>query len=155
MLVHCDVSGFYDWVPVPEDVEITDEDKASGAVKLMQDDEWYARVAFDKETHHDANIPEEAICRRLAALEFLGKRSSREEAVVEILRSSFEYHLDLEHLVKISVTDSGADPALYEKVLIEYGVPEERRAAAHYRYEDGVNVERYLNVVFKTEASRK
>lgn len=155
MRVHAKVCGYFDWVPCPPGTEITQADLDAKRVKQMTNDSWHMKVEIKADTHHDAGIPEDAIIRRMSALEKLGKQPSREEAVFEALRKSFEHHVDTKHLVKILVEDDGPQVEMYKLALTEMGVTDEAAvAAALERYEDSGDMETYLNTVFKTKASK-
>lgn len=156
MRIHASVTGYYDWAPVPPGTDIHEDDLTALRVKQMSDDKWHMRIQVDRETDHAVGIPEEAICRRLAALEKLGRRPSREDAIVETLRKTWDHHFDLEHLVEIDVQDDGPDADIYAEQLAAAGVTDpDKIAAAQKRYADTTDLETYLNVVFKTKSTRR
>lgn len=156
MRIHAKVCGYYDWTPCPPGTEITDADIKALRVKQMTDTTWHMKVCVDANTTHDAGVPEDAICRRLATFEKLGRPTSREEAVVELLRKTFEHHLDIKHIVDIEVEDDGPNADLYATFLEAAGVTDpEAVAAAQDRYDDETDMGAYLNVVFKSKTSRK
>ena len=155
MLIHSSVCSYYDWAPVPEGTQITEADVTALRVKQMTNDSWHMRVDVERDTHNDANIPELAICDRMASLELLGRPQSREATVAEIMTGVYRHHLSPKHIESISVHDSGPDRDLYVAELARQGITDPDRVdAALAEYLDGADVETYLNVVFKTKSSR-
>lgn len=155
MRIHAEISGYFDWAPCPPGTQITSDDAAGLRVKQMTDGTWHMRVDCATETTHDVGVHEEAICRRLVALEKLGRPSSRDAVVAEILRESFRHHLDTKHLVKINVIDDGADLVAFDALLAESEIVGPAAVAARDRYADDGDIEQYLNVTFKTQSTRK
>ena len=155
MRIHAELSGYFDWVPCPAGTAITEEDVNALRVKQMTDSTWHMKVEMPDATTHDCGIPEAAICQRLAALEKIGKPSSRDEVVVELLRSSFRHHFASKHLQKIIVLDDGPDEAAFKAALATEGVEGEAAiAAALERYVEDVPLQDYLNVVFKAKSNK-
>ncbi len=155
MRISADVTGFYDWAPCPSDVEITPADISAMRVKQMSDEKWHMRVERLADTHHDVGIPEETICRRMAALEKLGREPSREVVVSEILRESFRHHIHQRHIAKIVLQDDGPNEAMYAEALSAIGVDGDHASLAMARYTEEMDLEPYLNTVFKAKAPRK
>lgn len=162
MRIHCDISGYYDWVPVPDGVKVTEEDEKALRVKLMADGKWHMKVtrkvgeiAPDKR-HFDAGIPETMIAEQVAIRYTLGKDETREEFVAMHLKHLLPHHLHRSHLVKIEVHDDGPALEMFRAELEKAGVTEARRmeeAIALYATE--VDMGRYLNAVFHTASFRE
>jgi hypothetical protein len=155
MRITVDISGYYDWVPVPPGTQITHGDVESLRVKKMTDESWHMKIAMkcDTETpqHHDVGVHEEAICKRMAALEKLGRPETREQVASFELQGSFRHHLSPSHMLKINVHDDGPNEEMYKRALEEAGVTDPKAVAdAMERYLETVDMEEYLNVVFKT-----
>lgn len=155
MLIHAAVSGHYDWAPLPPDVEPTEEDFKALRVKHMMNGEVHAKVEVARDTHTDVNIPELAICDRMASLVALGKPMSREAVVAEYLTETFRHHAPTKHLVHITVLDDGPDAEMYAADLARLGVTGERASEAMEAYADEPNVEAFVNVAFKTKSTRR
>jgi hypothetical protein len=156
MRITVDIKGFYDWVPVPPNTEISEADLASGLVKKMADDQWSMRVTVkspDPKQEHTVGIPETAIAQMFAARAKIGRDVSREEAVAELLRKSFEQHLHPSHLIKIHVDDGEIDKAIITDALKAVGV--ESIDDNVERYLEEVDLEDFLNRIFKTESTKK
>lgn len=156
MRIHAELSGYFDWVPCPPGTKITDEDVNALRVKQMTDSTWHMKVEMPDATTHDCGVPEAAICQRLAALEKIGKPSSRDEVVVELLRSSFKHHFSPKHLQNIIVLDDGPDQEAYAAALAAAGVEGDAVIAdAMERYLEDMPLQDYLNVVFKAKGQKK
>lgn len=152
MRINIDVSGYYDWVPVPPGTKVTEDDVAALRAKKMTDDAWHMRVTMNTSTHHDVGIHEESICQRMAALEKLGRGESREQVVAGMLQSSLRHHLSPSHMTKINVHDDGPIEETFRSALIAAGV--EDSADAIVRYLEASDLEGYLNTVFKTASTK-
>src|SRR5262245_28308358 len=105
MRVTLDVSGYYDWEPCPPGTEITDSDVRMLRAKQLSDGKWYMRIERAGETHHDVGLHEEQVCRRMAALESLGRGAPRHEVVGDLLRESLKHHLRASHVKSVVVHD--------------------------------------------------
>ena len=89
MRVTIAVSAFYDWAPVPADVEVTPKDIASGRVKPNRSGQGFdMRLTRKKDTHTDIAIAESTIIARIIH-ELMpqngGRSLSRKEAVANLL----------------------------------------------------------------------
>lgn len=157
MRIVVDVNGFYDWAPAPPGTQITQEDVSALRAKQMSDDKWHMRVPIKleegKTTNHDVGIHEESICKRMAALEKLGRTESREQVVAEMLTSSFRHHLAPSHMIKINVHDDGPNKDMFCEALTEVGITDQADPLA--RYMDQADLEAYLNMFFKTKSVKK
>lgn len=154
MLIHTEVSAHYDWVPCPPGTEITEEDIKALRVKQMTDDSWHMRVECKRDTVNDVNIPEAAICDRMASLVAIGKPESREEVVSFILKGVYHHHLNPKHIKGIKVHDDGPNVEMFQADLERLGVKDERFVSAMESYQDRADVEQYLNVVFKVKGKK-
>lgn len=156
MRITIDIKAFYDWVPCPPGTEIKESDVKAGLVKKMIDDKWSMRVAIDSpdpKQQHNVGIPETNIAQMFAAKAKVGRDISREEAVADLLRRSLEHHLHPSHLIKIHVDDGGADKDAITEALKAAGV--EAFDENVERYFEEVDLEDYLNRVFKTASTKK
>lgn len=151
MRITAHVCGYYDWHPCPPGTEITEADIKALRVKQMADDAWHMRVEVKADTHHDVGIPEEAITRQMAQLEKLGREPTREAVVTELLRESFRHHLPAKHILKIEVVDDGPQAELYDLALAASEVDGDAADKARERYAAEVDLDQYLNVMFKTK----
>lgn len=61
MRIVIDVSKFYDWLPVPEDTEVTHKDINSRRVKPALGGGWLMRVEVNQATYTEVGIGEDAI----------------------------------------------------------------------------------------------
>lgn len=155
MLVHVEVTGYYDWAPCPPGTQITEADLHALRVKQMSDESWQMRVELLADTHHDVRIPEMAITDRMASLEFLGRPQSREATVAEILTFNFRHHLHTKNIVEITIDDAAPNAELYASDLERLGVPADKREAAMTNYMEDADTASYLNVVFKAKKFKK
>lgn len=122
MRVHLDVSGFYDWVPVPEGIEVTPADVRAGLAKEMADGMWRMRVERNRDSTHAMGIPEAAVCDRLAALEANGEDSSRQDVVADLSKHSLKQHLKKRHMRTLTIEDDGPSEAAMALALASRGV---------------------------------
>ena len=154
MRISSDVCGYYDWAPVPSDTQITDADVRSLNVKQMSDGSWHMRIEQKQDTHHDVGIHEQQICNRMAALSKLGRETSRENVVADILRESYRHHIHTKHLTAIHVVDDGPDESLYRETLAQHDLTPAQVEAAVAQYTDSADLAAYLNTVFKTAKTK-
>lgn len=159
MRISVDVSGYYDWAPCPPGTEISQADVSALRVKKMSDDKWHMRVIVacpdDAPNHHDVGIHEETICQRMASLEKIGRRESREQVIAGILQTSFKHHLSPTHMLKINVMDDGPNEELLRSELAKLEVTDAEDLVADYVDSPVEDTENYLNVFFKTKSTKK
>lgn len=154
MLIHTEISAHYDWVPCPPGTEITEADIKALRVKKMTDDSWHMRVECKRDTTNDVNIPESAICDRMASLVAIGKPESREEVVAFILKGVYHHHLNPKKIKAITVHDDGPNVEMFQADLTRLGVTDERFVEATESYQDQADIQQYLNVVFKVKGKK-
>ena len=154
MLVHASVCAYFDWAPCPPGTQITQADVDALRVKQMTDGSWHMKVSVEADTHNDCRIPELAVCDRVAALAKLGRTMSREAVVAEFLTETYRHHVDTKHILEIVVHDDGPDAAMLDAALAQYEVDGLPAQGARENYADAADLASYLNVVFKTKASK-
>lgn len=167
MRIVIDVNGYYDWVPAPPGTVITQEDIDAKLVKKMsnenEENRYHMRVPMQARPqvpgqpphHHDMGITEWAICSRMAALVKVGKPETRVQVVGDMVKWQNAHHLAPEHIIKINVHDDGPDEAVFRAALAEHGITDGRAVPGVIgSYMRATDIEKYLNTVFDTEASR-
>lgn len=139
MHVTITVSGYVDWVPVPEGTALTDVDYATKRVKKHGDDKPYMRTRMaarppkegEPDHHHDISPSEISIARRFASLVMLGRQKSRAQVMGEIVQSSCELHLEPDHYERFEVHHAAPNADIVRGELIS-----ERRLYAINQYRD-------------------
>ena len=154
MRITAEVCGHYDWTPCPPGTEITEADVRALRVKQMTDGSWHMKVECVRDTQHDTGIHEMTVCNRLAALEKLGRPSTREAVVVEELRESMRHHIHPKHVVSVSVHDDGPNEDLYRIALSGQGITGAEADKAVATYKDAADLGPYLNVVLRAKGAK-
>lgn len=155
MRITIEVSGFYDWAPVPPGTAITEEDVKDLKVKKMADGSWNMKISEERETEHYVGMHEQSICAYMAAKEKNGVEISREEAIAFFLREATKLQLAPSHMKKIFVDDGAPNEEIYRQALTNAGVSEPVFSAALERYLDDSGLEEYLNQAFKTKSFKE
>jgi hypothetical protein len=117
MRITVDLKGHFDWVPVPDDVKVTEADHKALRVKEMVDGTLHAKIEADRETHFECGIHEESICRQVAAKAKIGDDTSRSEIVATELAGIIKHHFARKHMLAVHVHDDGPDEALMTATL--------------------------------------
>jgi len=117
------VNGYYDWekAELHPGVQITPADVKALRAKQDADGRWLVRVEKKTATHHDANIPESAICEFIVwQAVHAGNEWSRHDAAVELMKVSYKHHGRQDHIEEVHVHDQrqhvAVHPATGEKV---------------------------------------
>jgi len=126
MRIHMPVSSYYEWKPVPPDVDVSPEDIASGRVKPAMDrpGAWNMRVTVQADTHVDVMISEEQIIKRIVdqAMPQQGYRAlTRRQAVeheVAVIHMPVNAHH--ESVKNVEVHDDGPDEAMFRAIAAPY-----------------------------------
>ena len=113
------------------------------------------KIVRAEHSTNDANIPEAAIIDRMVSLEKLGRSQSREQTIAEILTSVYRHHLDTKSIIGITTHDDGPNLQMFTDAAVLLGLSDSEISNALETYADGVDVEAYLNVVFKTKKTGK
>lgn len=152
MHVHFRVSGYYDWEYADKHpgVQVTEADVRALRAKQDHAGKWLIRVEKLADTHHDTNIPEQAICQYIVGQALhAGREHTREEAACHFLQQSYRHHGKRAHVRAVNVHDHGANPDLM-KAVADAHVAEMARAGASPEALDGARricaeaAERYL-----------
>jgi hypothetical protein len=117
IVVH--LSGFYDWEPVPADVEVTDADVKAKRVKPSNDGRWLMRVTKKGDTHTDAHLPENELIELLIH-DMIRDRQvlDREQAVARYMaRHVMPHHAHRAWMKDFDVQDDGPDESLFDQML--------------------------------------
>jgi hypothetical protein len=115
---------FYDWEPVPDDVQVTDADIRAGKVKpLARGAGWLMKVTKEIAggTHTQLNLPEEQILAKIVHDKTRpegGRILSRKEAVALFVAENILPHqAPRKSLTKFEVHDDGPDEKLARAFL--------------------------------------
>jgi hypothetical protein len=157
MQIHLDVSGFYDWVPIPPGVTVTDDDKARGLVKEMHVGGWSMKVERKLDTQHAMGIPEYAVCDRLVGLALKGEDACREDVVAELAKHSMKQHVAKRHMKSLVVHDEGPQADVMKAALRNRGVDGSRADAILAGYAEGLSgdaLAKYLSVILKIQGAK-
>lgn len=126
IVVH--VSAFYDWAPVPDDVEVTAADVKSGRVKPGKAGGHTMRVTRKQKSHTTVTVAESTLIGRIIyeliprpGLRKLGP-CNRAQAVGELLDANvMPDHAHPKHITDFQVeTDDGPDEAAFRAALAPY-----------------------------------
>lgn len=107
MRISIDVSGHYDWVPLPADAsEPTEADVKALLVKPHHAGGWLMKVKVDRDTHTDISIPESQIADLMEHHERQGAPKRRSAVVAWLLEEKvMPHHAHVDHFVKVHVQD--------------------------------------------------
>ena len=120
------LSGFLDWVDVPDDVEVTLADIQSGKVMPAPNwtaarPKWRAKVERKMDTINTSGIAEEDIIQAIiGAYTEKGKCRrimTRHEAVEQFMRGRCGDNFAQTHMKHVEVYDDGPDEDLFRKIL--------------------------------------
>jgi hypothetical protein len=123
MRVHVELSHFYDRVPVPPDVKVTDADLASGRVIVGRDGGRLMKItreAFIKPKHEcfvalsERDIVNKIVHAYLPPPQGTGTKIDRKEAVARILAEHvMPDQAHPKHMLGFTVEDDGPDEKLF------------------------------------------
>lgn len=158
MRIHFDINGLYEWVPAPPGTTITKEDVDALRAKRSVGEEWLIRVVEKVDPasgrQHGMNIHETQVAERYAALLKIGKPETRTQVIEFEVRSSVRHHMHRSHIVKIHVDGDEPNEEIVRAALKSLAIPAEDVEAAVTDYMDKSDLETYLNLAFKTPASK-
>ncbi len=129
MRIIIDTTHYYEWVPVPEGVEVTDKDIADKVVKRGHHDEWLMRITLPADggtTHHDIAIPESQFDAYKTPNRENTHKMSRPQVVARHLTNAVLPNLgEQEHITGITVEDDPeSEPEKVQAFLrVYFGVP--------------------------------
>jgi hypothetical protein len=172
MRIHCDLSAMYAWAPAPPGTIITKADVDALRAKTSVGEEWLIRVIekvpLPKEGEpyhqHGMVIPELQIAERYAALLKYGKPETRTQVIEFEVRSSIRHHMHRSHIVKIHVDGDEPNEEIVRAALLrkvakdpkdEIVLTSEEVEEAVTEYMDKTDLAVYLNLAFKTPASKE
>lgn len=121
MKIVAHVNKFYDWAPVPADVQVTDADVKAMRVKSSGGGGWLMRVTREVPTHTDIQLPEsqiialiiEGIIRDKVAL------TRRQAVSTYMARHVMPHHAHKSWMTGFEVSDDGPDEALFTAKVTE------------------------------------
>lgn len=122
MRIHVHQTKSYDFVNVPSDVKVTNEDIASGKVRFGLHGEPRMRITKDGDTHTEIQIGEHQIIAKIIDDKTRpsgGRTLSRKQAVAMYISEHFApHHFHRTWLTgKIEVHDDGPDEKLMREML--------------------------------------
>lgn len=123
IVVH--VSGYYDWEPLPDGVEVTDADIKARRVKPATSGTgggWLMRVAKKGETHTEVCLPEEELIALLLQDAIRERQiQTRSEGVAKYLaRHVMPHHAHRTWMDDFEVQDDGSNEAHFAKLIDEH-----------------------------------
>lgn len=126
------VNKFYDWEPLPNDVEPTEQDIKSNRVKPSLGGGWLMRVPKVKDTYTDIQLPEQQLVNLLMQDAFKeGVFHDRAEAAGHWLaRHIAQHHFHRSWITKIEVMDDGPVAEIFDAEF------ERLKQANHLQEED-------------------
>ena len=133
--------GFYDWIPVPEGVEISEDDQKSGRIKADVAGKWLMRVPCKAETHMDVGIHEATVISQVAMRAKVGRPISRLAFVGEHLRNDvIPQHAHRSHLGQVEVQDDGPNVPAFKAEMDRIGFTSEaQRDEAMADYDEAID----------------
>lgn len=125
MRVIVNVSKYYDWVPVPPDVKVTEADVKAGRVRPAANSTGYLmRVTKTGDTHTMCSVAESTIIALIIheAMPQQGNQQiSRKEAVGLLMaRNIMPYHAHRSFMKSFEVDDDGPDEKLFRASIAPY-----------------------------------
>ncbi len=122
IVVH--VSGFYNWLPVPTGVEVTEADKLAKRVKPDASGGWLMRVPQKNDSHTDIRLPESQLIAQIVSSHVRDHETlTRAQAASHyVLRHVLPHHAHKAWAKRAEVHDSGPDEALLRSVIAEHVV---------------------------------
>jgi hypothetical protein len=158
MRIHFDLNGHYEWVPAPAGTTITQADVDALRAKKATDEDWLIRVIerIDPASgrQHGMVIHEQSIADRYASLIKVGKPETRSQVVEFEVRGSMRHHMHRSHIVKITAEGDEPNEELLRAALARVDVPADEVEEAVRDYMDPTDLSAYLNLAFKTPASK-
>lgn len=140
MIVHFLISHYTEWVAIPPNVVVTEEDRTAGLVKSMVNGE--ERMKVTKAAHiknekgenahyFEVRVPEAAIAMRMASRYLVNKPMSRTQVAAELVQGQLALHIEEQHIEDVDVHDSGPDVMLMAQVLTGLSAEADRTDARH------------------------
>lgn len=136
MRVILHVSQYYDFVPVPPDVQVTKGDVDNGdVIPGVKDDTYKMRVPIPKASHttihlNEAELVEHIIYERCRP-DGTGRVLTRRQAIAEFVQARhLPRHARAQWITGIDVHDEGPDAALMTARLAPHAVSEAQRVKA-------------------------
>jgi len=124
VIVH--VNKFYDWVPVPADVTVTQADITSEKVKPASGGGWLMKVTQNQPTHTHVQLPEGEIIAKIIHDKCRpegGRTLTRQQAVAFYLSENvMPHHAHRSFITSFEVEDDGPDEALMRSMLARHTV---------------------------------
>lgn len=164
MIITLKVHKFYDWVKVPEDVEVKESDIRSKKVKEDISGGYLMRVDREKDTETTVTPPEDQIIQMIIQSLVRDKLPlSRSQATAQLLaRVSMPENAHTSWIEDIHVHDDGPEKDLFEMTMSEYiasGVIEEgdreRAVEAYMTESSSEDMAKYLEDHFKVPIEKK
>ncbi len=135
MIVHFLISHYTEWVPIPADVIVTDEDRTAGLVKAMINGEERMKVVKaahiknekgENAHYFEVRVPETAIAMRMATRYLVGKPMSRTQVAAELVQGQLVLHIEEHHIENVEVHDDGPDVMLMAQILVNISAEADR-----------------------------
>jgi hypothetical protein len=124
MRVTVNVDKYYDWVPVPADVTVTDADIKASRVRPAANGGYLMRVTKTADTHTTCSIDEDTIIALIIheAMPQQGSMQlSRKEAIGLLLaRNIMPHHAHRSFMKSFEVDDDGPDEAAFKVKVSPY-----------------------------------
>lgn len=119
IVVH--VNKYYDWVPVPSDVQVADTDVRSGLVKPASGGGWSMRVTKEAVSHTTVCIPEAQVIAKIIHEKTRpegGRTFTRRQAVAHYLAEQvMPHHAHRDWITDFEIHDDGPDEAMCRSMV--------------------------------------
>lgn len=115
MIVTVHLSASYDWVPVPDDVQITDEDRKSGKVKPGANGKWTMKGLRHGKTHWKVGVSEGDLVGQILH-EIIDRPGKRKLGLLNRKQALAVY---LKHGATQGVIDDSAHPSHMLSFVVE------------------------------------
>ena len=124
MRITVDVSAYYDWESVPDDVVVTEKDHKSGRVKPAANGGFLMKVKKVRNTYTTVHMSEATILARIIH-EMMPNQGcvphSRMEAIGQVLaRNVMPDHTHPSFIKGFSIDDDGPDEKLFQEAIAPY-----------------------------------
>jgi hypothetical protein len=122
MIINVTVSGYYDWEPLPDSVEPTEQDIKKQIVKPSGNGGWLARIKRTGETHTTVSLPEGELAAQIVrdAIKEKVVRTRSEGAALYLSRHVMQHHAHKSWMRGFEISDDGPDVAMFEKLVDEH-----------------------------------
>jgi hypothetical protein len=112
-------SGFYDWEPVPADVEVKPADVKAKRVKPTANGGWLMRVERTGDTHTDVALPENQLIAQIVQemVRDHQPRTRRDAVNLLLSRHVMPHHAHKSWMRKVECHDDGPDEKMFADMV--------------------------------------